>query len=164
MYDASIGSFSGWEFIGLGVLFSIIGAGLVFSTRVRSVFSQNSTEKFYRIFSRFFFGFSIFWSLLVCSFVWLGNSSAKRASIKNTCSIAEGQVKEFEPMPRSGHQLEKFKVDNVSFGYSDYVVTGGFNNTASHGGPIKEGLQVRICYLSRNRTNSNIIVRLEIAI
>jgi hypothetical protein len=33
-----------------------------------------------------------------------------------------------------------------TFCYSDYVVTAGFNNSTSHGGPIMAGLPVRIAY------------------
>jgi hypothetical protein len=43
-----------------------------------------------------------------------------------------------------------------SHSYSDYVVTAGFNNTASHGGPIRQDLPVRISYVG------NSIVKLEI--
>jgi hypothetical protein len=43
------------------------------------------------------------------------------------------------------------------FCYSDYEVTAGFNNSASHGGPIREGLPVRVSYIG------NTIVRLEVS-
>jgi hypothetical protein len=45
----------------------------------------------------------------------------------------------------------------VEFSYPDYTVTCGFNNTASRGGPIREGLQVRIHYVDQ------LILRLEVA-
>jgi hypothetical protein len=48
-------------------------------------------------------------------------------------------------------------VHGVRFQYSDYVITAGFNNTSSHGGPIREGLPVRIWYLDGE------ILRLDIA-
>jgi hypothetical protein len=53
--------------------------------------------------------------------------------------------------------MERFTVNGVEFSQSDYVVTCGFNDTASHGGPIREGLQVRIHYVD------NAILKLEIA-
>lgn len=43
--------------------------------------------------------------------------------------------------------MESFNVNGVKFEYSDYVITPGFNNAASKGGPIKEGLPVRISYI-----------------
>ncbi|GAC1417844.1 MAG: hypothetical protein NVSMB69_18760 [Novosphingobium sp.] len=42
--------------------------------------------------------------------------------------------------------MEHFDVAGVTFSYSDYVITAGFNNSASHGGPIREALPVRICH------------------
>jgi hypothetical protein len=60
-------------------------------------------------------------------------------------------------MPYAGHANEHFTVCGVPFSYSDYVVTEGFNRTSSHGGPMREGLWVRITYVG------DIIARLEIA-
>ncbi|MBX9769509.1 MAG: hypothetical protein K2X47_19690 [Bdellovibrionales bacterium] len=54
--------------------------------------------------------------------------------------------------------MESFMVSGVRFQYSDYVVTDGFNQTASHGGPISKGAYVRICYDPKG----NHILRLEI--
>ncbi|WP_414447543.1 hypothetical protein AB4851_12995 [Burkholderia sp. 22PA0099] len=59
----------------------------------------------------------------------------------------EGPVTEFMPMPYGGHALERFCVDGTCFSYSDYQPTGGFSNTASHGGPIRAGEVVRVSYL-----------------
>jgi hypothetical protein len=76
-------------------------------------------------------------------------------------NVAEGIVKNFHPMPTAGHDTEHFTVGGRQFAYSDYVITGGFNNTASHGGPIKEGLQVRITYAQAR--NGTIILKVEVA-
>jgi len=59
-------------------------------------------------------------------------------------------------MPYSGHAMESFTVSGVPFSYSDYIPKAGFNQTSSHGGPIHEGLPVRIWYVG------NEIVKLEI--
>src|ERR1700692_2310924 len=61
-------------------------------------------------------------------------------------STVEGVVHDFKPMPYEGHQDECFWVENQKFCYSDYVVQPGFRQSASHGGPIREGLPVRIAY------------------
>jgi hypothetical protein len=61
-------------------------------------------------------------------------------------STVEGVVHDFKPMPYEGHQDECFWVENRKFCYSDYVVQPGFRQSASHGGPIREGLPVRIAY------------------
>ena len=71
--------------------------------------------------------------------------------------VMEGPVTDFVPMPCEGHAQESFTVNGHRFSYSDYSMTAGFRNTASHGGPIREGLYVRISY------SGNLILRLEVA-
>jgi hypothetical protein len=73
--------------------------------------------------------------------------------------VVEGIVKNFHPMPWTGHDSERFSVNGVRFEYSDFDLSkGGFNNTSSHGGPIKENLPVRIAYKSGR------ILRLEVGV
>src|SRR5580698_2710876 len=104
------------------------------------------------------FVFSVAWTLVVA--VATGNRylSMRQAMEQGTFKTVEGEVRNFKPMPYSGgHAYESFEVEGVPFRYSDYDLTdGGFNNTASHGGPIREGLPVRIAY------DGNTILRLEV--
>jgi hypothetical protein len=72
-------------------------------------------------------------------------------------SVVEGQVTHFVAAPYTGHEDESFCVMDKCFSYSDYVITGGFNKTRSHGGPIHNGLLVRISYVGST------IVKIEIA-
>jgi hypothetical protein len=65
-------------------------------------------------------------------------------------------------MPKEGHVNEKFTVDGVEFAFSDYVITGGYNNTRSHGGSIIKGVKVRICYVEGFDPTSKLIARLEV--
>jgi hypothetical protein len=61
-------------------------------------------------------------------------------------------------MPYTGHPVESFMVNGVLLSYSDFDKSKcGFRNTASHGGPIHEGLQVRIS------AHAGRILNLEIA-
>jgi len=72
-------------------------------------------------------------------------------------NVVEGIVTNFDPMPYGGHKNESFCVARTCFHYSDFDFTGGgFNNTSSHGGPIRPGLPVRVTYVDGT------IVRLQI--
>lgn len=82
---------------------------------------------------------------------------AKNLYVHGQYSVAEGPVADFHPMPYSGHQMETFSVNGVQFSYSDYVIVPCFNNTAPHGGPIHQGLRVRIAY------SGDCILKLEVA-
>jgi hypothetical protein len=77
---------------------------------------------------------------------------AMRSAIRDhRFSSVEGTVRRFQPMPYTGHALERVCVQDTCFEYSDCVVTSGFNNnTTSHGGPIREGLRVRIAHRARD--------------
>jgi hypothetical protein len=75
--------------------------------------------------------------------------------------VVEGAVEDFDPAPFQGHKLESFRVAGVTFAYSDYIVTGGFNTTRSHGGPVRPGLRVRIHYLEDGSSLGPTIIKLE---
>lgn len=77
----------------------------------------------------------------------------------------EGSVEQFHPKSQAGGGYETFKVGDVAFLYSDYESTPGFNQTASHGGLIREGLPVRVTYVfdAESSPHRNVIVKLEVA-
>lgn len=75
----------------------------------------------------------------------------------NQFMIVQGRVTQFVPMPYGGHADESFVVSGRRYNYSDYQISAAFNNTQSHGGPMREGLQVRITDVKGQ------IARLEIA-
>lgn len=81
---------------------------------------------------------------------------------KKQYDIVEGTIEYFDPMPYGGHKHERFAVKGVHFHYSDYDESYyGFNNTASHGGPLKtEGQHVRLAYITKD--GRNIILRIEL--
>lgn len=72
------------------------------------------------------------------------------------CEVVEGVVTQFHPMPAREHDSESFVVAGKRFHYSDYSMTAGFHQSVQHGGPIREGLRVRIHRLG------NDIAKLEI--
>lgn len=84
-----------------------------------------------------------------------GLVEAESALKNGRFSIVEGRVKDFVPMPFSGHAYEQFSVNGVHFSYSDFEIHPCFNNTSSHGGPIREEKWVRLSY------EGNCILRIE---
>ncbi|HRD81472.1 MAG TPA: hypothetical protein PLL53_11990 [Saprospiraceae bacterium] len=78
--------------------------------------------------------------------------------------VVEGKIENFVPMAAGGHGYESFSVAGVTFEYSDFDSTyHGFNNTSSHGGPIKtNGQQVRLAYITID--GRNIILKIEVRI
>lgn len=61
-------------------------------------------------------------------------------------SVLEGYIEDFIPEPTTGTIPESFKVGDVNFSYYDNSENDAFHKSSISGGPIKEGLYVRIFY------------------
>ncbi len=149
-FDVTQAGFRYWWFPCAGVGFVVVGFCLV---RFREQLPKN-TPKF---FPKVFLGFAIFWTVFAVLGTVGGYLSLSSALRNGRCRIVEGVVSDFHPMPHSGHDKEWFVVGGQRFEYSDFNVTAGFNQTSSHGGPIRKGIPVRVHYLGDS------IARLETA-
>ena len=67
-----------------------------------------------------------------------------------------GPITDFQPGDVPGHRSEHVRVNGVFFNYGTAEITSAFNRTAGRGGPMREGLQVRLA-VSGDR-----IIRVEI--
>ena len=139
-----------WWYAAFGLIFFSI-ALIIWKFSHKS--SHKKYTKYFGIASTAFAGL---WTLVVAVGTYSDYSSLQQIYRQGQSRLVEGKVENFHPMPYTGHDLESFTVNGVKFEYSDYVVTPGFNNTSSHGGPIRENLQVRIHYLN------NAILKLEV--
>lgn len=149
VFDLSQKGFE-WWFPGFGLIFVAVGAVIALIGR------HNRWPLSRRMVGYFMIAFACLWSGLAFSSTYADYRGLKSAYRSGQFSIIEGNVSNFRPMPYGGHSEECFSVQSKTFCYSDYVVTSGFNNTASHGGPIRDGLPVRVSYIG------NTIVRLEV--
>jgi hypothetical protein len=74
--------------------------------------------------------------------------------------VVEGPVEHFQ----QGIKDESFDVGGVHFQYADGIIVPGFHHQAINGGPMREGLPVRIHYVPRRiNWGGPYILRLEIA-
>jgi hypothetical protein len=156
VFDAAKVGYKSWPFPAFGLIFVVVGALLV-ATRKHLPGRWKNHPRASSAFAYFFFGFAVLWTLVAFVGTYRDYSSLVSAKNAGDVQIVEGRVTNFRPMPVTGHSMEKFTVGTNSFEYSDYVVTAGFNNTSSHGGPIREGLPVRITFVG------NTIIKLEVA-
>ena len=141
VFDISEAGFKSWWFSASGLFFVVIGFGHLY---FRKIFPYRGRNVLKRIFPYFFLGFAVLWTSTSFFSTWQNYTKYRDILKSGTCEITEGKVYDFVPMPYGGHADEHFKVDRRAFSYSDYEITAGFNNTSSHGGPIREGLQVKI--------------------
>ena len=160
VFDASQKGPDLW-FPAFGLIFVVIGVGLLAGRSVPRIARvlPRAPGVFARVFPVFFLGFAVLWTTLSTVGVLVSWYSTQ-TQIRNGAPVVEGAVANFHPMPAAGHEDEHFTVQGVYFAYSDYSVTSGFNNTSSHGGPMREGLYVRIHY-TRSVTGET-ITKLEV--
>ena len=156
-YDIQQVAYPGWWIFGVGLVFISVGtAALLLRNNpiYSSVFDTTGIQR--TLMPVFAIGFGLLW-------VGIGAlnhshfANLRDAARNGGAEVIEGEVKQFVPMPYEGHAQETFVVDGRHFSYSDYDETKGFNHTQSHGGPMREGLQVRITHVDGS------IVKLEIA-
>jgi len=158
VFDAAHAGYSTWSFPAFGLIFVCVGALLVFRPALMLKIMPSGLQGRARtVFSWFFLIFAVLWTAVSFAATYVQYQTVTTALQNGRYSVVEGPVTDFVPMPYTGHSEESFVVGNRIFSYSDYIVTSGFHNTASHGGPIKAGLYVRVTYLG------NLILRLEVA-
>ncbi len=156
VFDITEAGYRSWTFPALGFAGVVVGAVLVAARKhFPGVWHKHPRASSTFAFS--FLGFATFWTAATFLGTYAEYSSLRTARETNHASVVEGVVTDFKPMPWGGHTDEKICVQKVCFQYSDYTITSGFNNTSSHGGPIREGLPVRVSYVE------NSIVKLEVA-
>jgi hypothetical protein len=133
----------GLIFVAIGFVFILIGEKWPSQERARTT-------------GYFMVAFAALWCLYVFVHTFSQYRKCMKAYLGGTYSVAEGYVENFHPMPYEGHQDECFSVQSKTFCYSDYGIQAGFSQSASHGGPIRQGLPVRVAYYG------NQILRLEV--
>lgn len=63
-------------------------------------------------------------------------------------SEVTGYVENYHPMPVTGHDMESFEIDGVSFSYSNFVLQTGYHCAASWGGVVThDGQHLKIQYI-----------------
>jgi hypothetical protein len=154
VYDLAQAGYSEWYVPVFGLLFLLLAGGLL---RSRRLFPTTGRTSFRRVFPWAGLSLAVLWTAAYFAATFARYRSLRDALVSGEAQVVEGPVADFMPMPYEGHALEHFTVNGHRFAYSDFQETPGFHTTSSHGGPIRDGLQVRITSLN------GVILRLEIA-
>jgi len=107
-------------------------------------------------------GAGLIWALVTAAFLGKEYYVLNHAARDPATPAVIGTVEEFVAEPMDGHSEESFRVGDQRFVYSSFNHTGGFHQGRARGGPIHQGLPVRIGYLPTE--SGNLIVKLEIAL
>ena len=152
----------GFEMITLmPLLFVVIGIGISWFN-IKYNKSTSSKRTFTIVFGFIFSGFALLMLLLTLPSEITNRNRTQRIFENKEYKVVEGKIENFHPMPYSGHDHESFTVNGVHFEYSDYYIFYGFNNTASHGGPLKgNGQEVRLSYITVDGENRILKIELK---
>jgi hypothetical protein len=155
VFDVSQNGYAAWWFPAFGLIFVFLAAGAVMGLPGLRWGQRGRVKDWFSL------GFTVFWTLAVLGATFADYRDAVSKLREGKYAVVEGPVSDFAALPKGGWWLdqkaETFVVDGRRFTYSGAVVTAGFHQMASQGGPIHEGLQVRIAY------SGSEILRLEIA-
>ncbi|HEY1630684.1 MAG TPA: hypothetical protein VGF56_05180 [Rhizomicrobium sp.] len=149
VFNVTQSGYRDWEFPAFGLIFVAVGLALFFFPRVVKALripARYFDSRWSKGFRYFYVGFALFWTVAVFAVTFTRHEHQTSLVESGRCPTVTGPVENFVPMPAGGHGEESFTVSGVHFSISDYVITGGFNNTVSHGGPVTGGAYVRICY------------------
>jgi hypothetical protein len=163
VFSVADAGYKSWTFPAFGLIFIFAG---IFVIPTLSRFSRRSyPPAVMAIFQVFFVGIALLFTILAFVGTFGEYRDARSALTNGTAQYIEGTVENFVPKPVTGHAMESFDVNSVPFRYSDNVIIAGFNQTSSHGGPIREGLPVHIWYrpFGSGRNAYNEILKLEVA-
>ena len=149
VFDVTKSGFD-WTFGAFGFIFVIVGIGLV---RYRELIRSKTIRPLRGIFPFLFLGFAVLWTIGAFATTYLHHARAVETLRSGRAQMLEGTITQFV----SSQKQESFVLAGRKFSYSDYVITGCFNNMSSHGGPMRDGARVRLW------TVQNCIVKLEIA-
>ncbi|PIQ35081.1 MAG: hypothetical protein COW63_02050 [Bacteroidetes bacterium CG18_big_fil_WC_8_21_14_2_50_41_14] len=143
------------------ILFILIGLGIsIFTLKYNK--SKSFKKTYAIVFGFIFSGFALLFTLFTAPSAIKEYYETRDIYNNGEYKTIEGKIENFDPMPYSGHMHESFTLNGVSLDYSDFDESYyGFNNTASHGGPIKRnGQQVRLSYITHE--DRNVILKVEL--
>lgn len=156
VFDARNAGLPGWEFIAVGL--GLIAFGY-FMRSARA--AQPGTTKLGWLFRNGILIFACFWTATVTLSV-VGDTLRMRYRLNHgDYVVVEGVVSDFVPGDWTGHRQELWRVrsgdQDYWYTYSKPIITSGFRQTQEEGGPIHNGVHVRIA------DEDGLIARLEVA-
>jgi hypothetical protein len=155
VFDAGQQGYSNWWFPAIGLVFVAYGvAQILWPNMIWRVLPAGPRAGGRgQVYNRAIVVVASIWTFVTFFITAMGSLGAGHRLAQGLYEVAEGPVTNYA---NNGRSVESFSVNGHRFSYSDYIATSGFHTTAGHGGPIREGLYVRITY------SNDQILRLEI--
>jgi hypothetical protein len=139
VFDVEQSGYRHWGFAASGLIFVAIGFAMPALFRLGII--PKSSAWIQKWLPRVFVLFATLWTAAAFAGTFVDYRKAVNALHSGQAKVVEGRVDHYSQV---AHKSESFEVNSVRFWYSDGVLIAGFNDTAAEGGPIRQGLPVRI--------------------
>jgi len=141
VFDVEQSGYRHWGFAASGLIFVAIGFAMPALFRLGIVRKPSAWMQ--KWLPRIFVVGATLWTAAGFAGTFVDYRKAVAALHNGEASVVEGRVDHYSQIARKS---ESFDVNGVKFWYSDGVLIAGFNHTALEGGPIRQGLPVKIWY------------------
>jgi hypothetical protein len=154
VYDAVQAGYTDWWFPAIGVAILVVGL-------VGPHLRRKERRALGPWFAHLVAGFALCWVVGAFWTTYGGYRSMRNALRSGRFTVVEGRVRNFQPSDPGDHGDERWEVESggrvYRYAYVRSSLTPGFRKTSVHGGPVHEGLRVRVADVD------GCIARLEVA-
>src|ERR1051326_926742 len=141
VFDVEQSGYRQWPFALFGLIFVVVGFAM--PTLLRMGIMGGGRLWMEKWLPRIFVVGGTFWTATALASTFVDYRRDVDALQNGEAKIVDGRVEHYWQVP---NKSEAFDVGGVRFQYGEGLVIAGFNHTASRGGPIREGLPVKIWY------------------
>lgn len=147
--DINQAGYQAWWFPALGLIFFLIGLALMAINRFRkmrvvpAISSRAGQPAPYLPW--LFMGFALLWSGFAFASTFNDYRELREALNHGRCQMIEGSIEHLHTgSGERGDTDDWFDIHGSRFSYSDNITVPGFGQTQARGGPLKEGMRIRI--------------------
>jgi len=157
VFDLRLEGYRSWHIGALPGCFAIAFFALSWVVRTQATKSGDVGVNWYARFAALLGAGALLMSVLLLRSSWYDYQQLRAALESGRTHLVVGTVGDFQPGDHDGHVRERFRVNDEHFEYTESVISDAFEWTAGRGGPMHEGLEVRMLVYR------GAILRLEIA-
>jgi hypothetical protein len=155
-----ISSFSLFPLVFVAIGLGVFGYNIFYGDREGANNWGINKRKFGMFFGLGFALFALSLSLAMVSSRMGAQNTTESLFETRKYKTVEGIVKDFHPMPATGHDMEHFTVNGIYFEYSDNSLGDpGYKTSEINGGVVKKDLYVKLTYI--NYYDRNVILKIE---
>jgi hypothetical protein len=144
VFDAVRHGYTTWRAAILPACIAMVATLLSVLVRSESPSQERESARRYRALTGLVGALAGLGCVAMLAHTWRDYAKLRTALRNGTYLLVEGRVTDFVPERRDGHPIEMFRVGDAQFEYSTSDITSAFHWTAGQGGPIRDGVSVRI--------------------